>query len=78
MKKDLKVCYECYELFEKRAFAEVISSSNYYVFLRLNSSVRAIFKFSKIPNSNSAIFEREKLWRAPKCFVVNFRIIEGI
>ena len=30
--KDLKVYYEICELFEKRAFEEVFSSSNYFLF----------------------------------------------
>ena len=32
MKKDLKLCYEFYELFEKIAFVEVISLSNSFSF----------------------------------------------
>ena len=34
LKIDLKVCYEICQLFEKRTFEEVISSSNYFFIFR--------------------------------------------
>ena len=42
LKKDLKVFYEISELFEKRAFEEVISSSKYFLFFE------AKFKYGRI------------------------------
>ena len=82
LKKDLQVCYKFYDLFEKIAFEEVISSSNYFlIFLRLNSSVVGLFIAFLTSGLDFGKFWEGKVWRAPKCllgFVVIYRMIGGI